>query len=89
MHGLISSNILRVIVVISTIFPWFSVFVFVLGQIKNQMILTLTIYCEVRLLHILYVYNRALVCYCISLRVWFGLCCFMTPGLSKDIQCHV
>ena len=22
--------------------------------------------------------------------VWFGLaCCLMTPGLSKDIQCHV
>ena len=20
--------------------------------------------------------------------VWFGLCCLMTPGLSKDIQCH-
>ena len=20
---------------------------------------------------------------------WFGLCCFMTPGLNKDIQCHV
>ena len=19
----------------------------------------------------------------------FGLCCLMTPGLSKDIQCHV
>ena len=21
--------------------------------------------------------------------VWFGLCCLMTPGLSKDIRCHV
>ena len=21
--------------------------------------------------------------------VWFGLCCLMTPGLSKDIWCHV
>ena len=21
-------------------------------------------------------------------RVWFGLCCLMTPGLSQDIQCH-
>ena len=20
---------------------------------------------------------------------WFGLCCLMTPGLSKDIRCHV
>ena len=23
------------------------------------------------------------------LMVWFGLCCLMTPGLSKDIRCHV
>ena len=22
-------------------------------------------------------------------KVWFGLCCLMTPGLSKDIRCHV
>ena len=22
-------------------------------------------------------------------RVGVGLCCLMTPGLSKDIQCHV
>ena len=22
-------------------------------------------------------------------KVWFGLCCLMTPGPSKDIQCHV
>ena len=21
--------------------------------------------------------------------VWFGLCCLMTPGLSKDIRCHL
>ena len=21
--------------------------------------------------------------------IWFGLCCLMTPGLSKDIRCHV
>ena len=21
--------------------------------------------------------------------VWFGLCCLLTPGLSKDIRCHV
>ena len=21
--------------------------------------------------------------------VWFGLCCLMTSGLSKDIRCHV
>ena len=21
--------------------------------------------------------------------VWFDLCCLMTPGLSKDIRCHV
>ena len=21
--------------------------------------------------------------------VWSGLCCLMTPGLSKDIRCHV
>ena len=21
--------------------------------------------------------------------IWCGLCCLMTPGLSKDIQCHV
>ena len=21
--------------------------------------------------------------------VWFGLCCLMTPGLSKGIRCHV
>ena len=21
--------------------------------------------------------------------VWFGLCCLMTPGLRKDIRCHV
>ena len=21
--------------------------------------------------------------------VRFGLCCLMTPGLSKDVQCHV
>ena len=21
--------------------------------------------------------------------LWFGLCCLMTPGLSKDIRCHV
>ena len=26
--------------------------------------------------------------YCHDL-VWFGLCCLMTPGLSKDIQRHV
>ena len=25
----------------------------------------------------------------VLLGVWFGLCCLMTPGLSKDIQCHV
>ena len=24
-----------------------------------------------------------------SAPVWFGLCCLMTPGLSKDIRCHV
>ena len=22
-------------------------------------------------------------------KVWFGMCGSMTPGLSKDIQCHV
>ena len=22
-------------------------------------------------------------------KVWFGLCCLMTLGLNKDIQCHV
>ena len=22
-------------------------------------------------------------------QVWFGVCCLLTPGLSKDIQCHV
>ena len=22
-------------------------------------------------------------------KVWFGFCCSMTPGLSKDIWCHV
>ena len=21
--------------------------------------------------------------------VWFCLCCLMTPGLSKDVRCHV
>ena len=21
--------------------------------------------------------------------VWFGLCCLMTPDLSRDIRCHV
>ena len=24
-----------------------------------------------------------------GVRVGLGLCCLMTPGLSKDIQCHV
>ena len=25
---------------------------------------------------------------CLVYLVWFGLCCLMTPSLSKDIQCH-
>ena len=24
-----------------------------------------------------------------SAKIWFGLCCLMTSGLSKDIRCHV
>ena len=24
-----------------------------------------------------------------STLVWFGLCCLVTPGLSKDIRCHI
>ena len=24
-----------------------------------------------------------------DIKVWFGLCCLMTPGLRQDIRCHV
>ena len=33
-------------------------------------------------------HNQFLQVYWFGL-VWFGLCCFLTPGLGKDILCHV
>ena len=35
-----------------------------------------------------YTVVKAVIIDCSGL-VWFGLFCLMTPGLSKDIRCHV
>ena len=38
-------------------------------------------YSRTQFIWIIYMYINSLV--------WFGLCCLMIPGLSKDIRCHV